>query len=59
MAVDVVSLRPPLREKLDDALGRCRELRDEMVPHIGAWELPSDSDETVALTRTVLERAMR
>jgi hypothetical protein len=52
-------LRPAIRECLDDALGRCGELRDELVSHVGAWELPSDIEETLALTRTVLERAVR
>jgi hypothetical protein len=52
-------LRPAIRACLDDALGRCRELAQELKEYVGPWELPSDIEEALALTRTLVERAVR
>ncbi len=52
-------LRPKLREFLDDVLARCRELRSELVKYVGPWEPPTDIDESLALARKLVERAVK
>jgi hypothetical protein len=45
-------LRRAIRACLHDAVGRCRELAQELKEYVGPWELPSDIEEALGLTRT-------
>ena len=52
-------LQPQIRGFLDDAIGRCAELKDALEDYIGPWELPDDLGEALVLTRKLAERALR
>lgn len=50
-------LRPDARELFEEAKGTVREVRDEMLPYAGEFELPEAGEEELALTRKLVERA--
>ena len=51
-------LKPQIRQFLDDALARCVALKNELQEYVGAWELPDDLGEALALTRKLGERVL-
>ena len=52
-------LQPQIRGFLDDALARIVALKDDLADYIGAWELPDDPGEALALTRKLAAQALR
>lgn len=47
-----------LRDCLDVTLQEILEIRDDLLPFTGPWELPDDHEERVALLRDLARRVL-